>query len=54
MTARTDRTIRRSVRYIGRTVGHILRLRNTGASGGVGDSLDEAKAAFRAAWERGP
>jgi hypothetical protein len=55
------------VRYDGRTVGRILRLRSTGRelwqwtqidwgpshgpNGGVADSLDEAKAAFRAAWE---
>jgi hypothetical protein len=56
------------VRYNGRTVGRILRLRSTGRelwlwtqigirapsygpNGGVADTLDEAKATFRAAGE---
>ena len=30
-----------------------LRLPTHGPNGGVADSLDEAKAAFRAAWEAG-
>ena len=56
------------VRYDGRTVGRILRLRSTGRelwlwtqigirapshgpNGGVADTLDEAKAAFRRTWD---
>ena len=56
------------VRYNGRTVGRILRLRSTGRelwhwtqidirapsygpNGGVADTLDEAKAAFRRSWD---
>jgi hypothetical protein len=58
------------VRHDGRTVGRIYRVRSTGRelwqwtwigwgpsrgpNGGVADSLAEAKAAFRRAWERTP